>query len=199
MGPGRVEAFSDGVIAIIITVMVLELRQPHGTSFSDLRSTIPSLLAYVLSFVNLGIYWNNHHHLLRTCRRVNGAILWSNLNLLFWLSLFPFCTQWMAENGFQRDTVATYGVVLSLAALGFTILKFQIVAAQRPDTGLQRALGKGIKEKLSLVSYLVSIPLAFVWRWGSLALFVAVAVSWFIPDRRLAAYLDSTADEPAVD
>ena len=187
------EAFSDGVIAIIITVMVLELRQPHGDSFTDLRSTLPSLLAYVLSFVNLGIYWNNHHHLLRTVRRVNGAILWSNLNLLFWLSLFPFCTQWMAENSFHQDTVASYGVVLSLAAVSYTVLQFQIIAEQRPDTGLQDAIGKGTKEKLSLLSYVLSIPIAFVWRWGALGLFVLVAVSWFIPDRRLATYIESDA------
>ena len=193
MGPGRMEAFSDGVIAIIITVMVLELRQPHGDSFTDLRSTLPSLLAYVLSFVNLGIYWNNHHHLLRTVRRVNGAILWSNLNLLFWLSLFPFCTQWMAENSFHQDTVASYGVVLSLAAVSYTVLQFQIIAEQRPDTGLQDAIGKGTKEKLSLLSYVLSIPIAFVWRWGALGLFVLVAVSWFIPDRRLATYIESDA------
>ena len=193
MGPGRMEAFSDGVIAIIITVMVLELRKPHGDSFTDLRSTLPSLLAYVLSFVNLGIYWNNHHHLLRTVRRVNGAILWSNLNLLFWLSLFPFCTQWMAENSFHQDTVASYGVVLSLAAVSYTVLQFQIIAEQRPDTGLQDAIGKGTKEKLSLLSYVLSIPIAFVWRWGALGLFVLVAVSWFIPDRRLATYIESDA------
>ena len=188
------EAFSDGVIAIIITVMVLELRQPHGASFSDLRSTYPSLLAYALSFVNLGIYWVNHHHLLRAIRKVNGGILWSNLNLLFWLSLFPFCTQWMAENHFRADTIATYGVVLVLAAIAYTILQNMIIVAQRPDTSFKDAIGRAVKEKLSLLAYALSIPVAFAWRWGALALFVAVAVSWFIPDGRLANYLETTLD-----
>ena len=191
MTAGRMEAFSDGVIAILITVMVLQLHQPHGSSFTDLRSAFPSLLAYVLSFVNLAIYWNNHHHLLKTVTRVTGAMLWANLNLLFWLSLFPFATSWMSENGFATNTVAMYGVVLVMAAIAYTLLQFVIVTrGSRP--GLKDALGRDLKAKLSLGAYVVSIPMAFVRRWGSVALFVAVAVTWFIPDRRLALFIESS-------
>lgn len=189
MNAGRMEAFSDGVIAILITIMVLELRLPHGGSFSALRHTFPSLLAYVLSFVNLGIYWNNHHHLLKTVRAVTGAMLWSNLNLLFWLSLFPFATAWMSENGFANATVATYAIVLVLAALAYTILQAVIVRSHGDDARLRRALGRDLKGRSSLGLYLVAIPLAFVWRWGSLALVALVALTWFIPDRRVANYL----------
>jgi len=187
------EAFSDGVIAILITVMVLSLRQPHGDTFASLRSAAPSLLAYALSFLNLGIYWNNHHHLLRAVRSVNGAMLWSNLNLLFWLSLFPFCTLWMATNHYSRQTVAAYGVVLVLAGLAYYVLQNVIVASQRPDTGLRDVLGRDIKGKLSLVAYAVSIPLALAWNWGGVIIFVGVALTWLIPDRRLVHYLDHHA------
>ena len=191
MNAGRMEAFSDGVIAILITVMVLQLRQPHGSSFTDLRSAFPSLLAYVLSFVNLAIYWNNHHHLLKTVTRVTGGMLWANLNLLFWLSLFPFTTSWMSENGFAANTVATYGFVLVMAALAYTMLQIVIMTkGSRP--GLREALGRDLKAKLSLVAYVISIPLAFVWRWGSVALFVAVALTWFVPDRRLETFIESS-------
>jgi len=186
------EAFSDGVIAILITIMVLELRQPHGAEFSDLRSVYPSLLAYVLSFVNLGIYWNNHHHLLKTVHRVSAAMLWANLGLLFSLSLFPFATSWMSKNGFGKDTVLSYGVVMLMAAISFTILQSVIVASQAPDDGLRRALGRDLKGKLSAATYVVSIPLALVWRWGSIGLFVAVALVWFIPDRRVQSYVESS-------
>jgi uncharacterized membrane protein len=187
------EAFSDGVIAILITIMVLELRKPAGPSFADLRSTYPSLLAYVLSFVYLGIYWNNHHHLLMTVRKVSGAMLWANLAVLFCLSLFPFATAWMSENGFATDTVASYGAVLALAAMAFTTLQVIIVRSHGADLRLKTALGRDMKAKLSFAAYVVSIPLAFVFRWASVAIFIAVATVWFIPDRRLQNYVDSTS------
>ncbi len=187
------EAFSDGVIAILITIMVLELRQPHAATFSALRHTFPSLLAYVLSFVNLGIYWVNHHHLVKTVRSVTGGMLWANLNLLFWLSLFPFATAWMSENGFATNTVAAYGVVLALAALAFTILQIVIVRTYGSDLSLRQALGRDLKAKLSLAGYLVSIPMAFAFRWVSIGIFIAVALTWLVPDRRLEGFLQSAA------
>ncbi|HUV57658.1 MAG TPA: TMEM175 family protein [Acidimicrobiales bacterium] len=193
MSAGRMEAFSDGVMAILITIMVLQLHQPHGTSFADLRSSFPSLLAYVLSFVNIAIYWNNHHHLLKAIPEVTGAMLWANLNLLFWLSLFPFATSWMSEGGFVSTPVAVYGVVLAMAAIAYTILQTVIVAADGPNSRLRRVLGRDLKGKLSLASYLVTIPLAFVWRWGSIAIFVAVSIAWLIPDRRVEYYIKSLA------
>ena len=185
------EAFSDGVIAILITIMVLELRQPHGADFTALRHTFPSLLAYVLSFVNLGIYWTNHHDLVKTVRRVTGAMLWANLNLLFWLSLFPFATAWMSENGFATDTVASYGIVLAMAAVAFTVLQTVIVRSYGTDLSLKRALGRDLKAKLSLSGYLVSIPMAFAFRWVSIGIFIAVALTWLTPDRRLQGFLQS--------
>ena len=187
------QAFSDGVIAIIITIMVLSLRQPHGPHFSDLRPVASSLFAYALSFLYLGIYWNNHHHLLQTVRRVTGAMLWSNLNLLFWLSLFPFCTLWMAHQHFAAQTVSAYGVVLVLAAVAYYVLQNVIVASQRPDTGLADILGRDLKGKLSALAYLASIPIALAWNWGGVAIFVGVAIVWLIPDRRLEHYLDHHA------
>lgn len=188
------EAFSDGVIAILITIMVLELHRPHGPNFSDLRSTYPSLLAYVLSFVYLGIYWNNHHHLLMAVRKISGAMLWANLGLLFCLSLFPFATEWMADNGFATDTVAAYGIVAAMAAASFTMLQIVIVRSYGTDLRLKNALGRDWKAKLSFGSYVAAIPLAFVFRWLSIALFIAVAATWFIPDRRLQNYVESTLD-----
>jgi uncharacterized membrane protein len=189
----RMEAFSDGVIAILITIMVLELRRPSGPSFADLHRVYPSLLAYVLSFVYLGIYWNNHHHLLMTVRKVSGAMLWANLAVLFCLSLFPFATAWMSENGFATDTVASYGVVLAMAAISFTALQVVIVHSHGTDLRLKNALGRDLKAKFSFGAYVASIPLAFVFRWLSIAIFVAVAMVWFIPDRRLQNYVESTA------
>jgi uncharacterized membrane protein len=186
------EAFSDGVIAILITIMVLELRRPSGPSFADLRTTYPSLLAYVLSFVYLGIYWNNHHYLLMTVRKVSGATLWANLALLFSLSLFPFATAWMSENGFATDTVASYAVVVAMAAMTFTILQIAIVRSHGTDRRLKNALGRDFKAKFSFGAYVASIPLAFVFRWLSIAIFIAVAMIWFIPDRRLQNYVEST-------
>lgn len=186
------EAFSDGVIAILITIMVLDLHRPAGPTFSDLRATYPSLLAYVLSFVYLGIYWNNHHHLLMTVRKISGAMLWANLGLLFCLSLFPFATAWMAENGFARDTVVAYSVVVALAAAAYTILQIVIVRSHGSDTRLKNALGRDWKAKFSFASYIAAIPLAFVFRWLSIAIFIVVGMTWFIPDRRLQSYVEST-------
>lgn len=193
------EAFSDGVIAILITIMVLELHRPSGPTFADLRSTYPSLLAYVLSFVYLGIYWNNHHHLLMAVRKVSGAMLWANLALLFCLSLFPFVTAWMAENGFATDTVASYGVVTTLSAMTFTVLQIVIVRSHGTDQRLKNALGHDLKAKCSFGAYVASIPLAFVVRWASIAIFIAVATVWFIPDRRLQSYVESTTGDDGVD
>lgn len=186
------EAFSDGVIAILVTIMVLQLRQPHGTSFADLRSSFPSLLAYLLSFVNIAIYWLNHHHLVKTVKRVTGGMLWANLNLLFCISLFPFATAWMAENGFATNPVATYGVVCVLSAIAYTVLQTVIVATWGEESALRAALGRDAKAKLSLLAYVLSIPLAFAWRWVSVAIFVGVALVWFIPDRRIQNLVEST-------
>jgi uncharacterized membrane protein len=185
MGKGRLEAFSDGVIAIIITIMVLELKVPHEPSLEALRPMIPILLSYVLSFVFVGIYWNNHHHLLHAVQRVNGNILWANLHLLFWLSVIPFVTAWMGENHFATIPVAIYGVVLLMCAIAFTILARVLVAHHGRDSTLAIALGSDQKGKISLLFYATAIPLAF---WDSriaMAFYVAVALIWFLPDRRI--------------
>jgi len=182
---GRIEAFSDGVLAIIITIMVLGLRVPHGSTFHALRPVFSDLLAYVLSFVNIGIYWNNHHHLLKTVERVTAGVLWANLNLLFWLSLIPFTTSWMAQNHFAALPVATYGVVLMMSGTSYYILQMAIKAAKGPDSQLASALGRDAKGKASIIIYAVAIPLTLVSRWISLAMYVLVAVMWLIPDRRL--------------
>ncbi len=197
MTPSRMEAFSDGVLAIVITIMVLELRVPHGATFNALRTVLPSLLCYVLSFVYLGIYWNNHHHLLKTVEHVDGGMLWANLDLLFWLSLFPFATSWMAENHFASLPVAVYGAVLLLAAVAYFVLQQTIVHSQGASSALAGALGRDLKGKISPVLYAVAIPLAFVLRWVSVAIFALVAIMWLIPDRRLEPVVVSrlTADE----
>jgi uncharacterized membrane protein len=187
----RVQAFSDGVIAILITIMVLELRIPHGSDASDLRPLVPVFLTYLLSFVNLGIYWNNHHHLLSATRRVNGAVLWANLHLLFWLSLFPFFTGWMGENHFAALPTAAYGGVLLMAAIAYYILKTVIIAAQGEDSTLAAALGSDTKGKISPAIYLVAIPLAFVNRWVSVALYIVVSLMWLVPDRRIESRIHS--------
>jgi len=184
----RLEAFSDGVIAILITIMVLELRVPQGRSASDLaalRPLVPVFLTYVLSFVNLGIYWNNHHHMLQTTEHINGAILWANLYLLFWLSLFPFFTGWMGENHFATLPTATYGGVLLMAAIAFFILQRSIIAEQGPGSKLAAAIGRDMKGKVSPLIYAGAIPLAFANRWIAIALYVVVSLMWLIPDRRL--------------
>jgi uncharacterized membrane protein len=185
MGKGRLEAFSDGVIAIIITIMVLELKVPHGDDLAALRPLIPVFLSYVLSFIYLGIYWNNHHHLLQAVRQVNGSTLWANLHLLFWLSLIPFVTGWMGENHFAAMPVALYGVVLLLAAIAYFILSRSLISHHGKDSTLAIALGKDVKGKISLVIYFVAIPIAFVNSWLACALYFIVAAMWLIPDRRI--------------
>ena len=185
MGTGRLEAFSDGVLAIIITIMVLELRVPHGSYLAALRPLLPVLLSYVLSFVYLGIYWNNHHHMLHVTRRVTGAILWANLHLLFWLSLVPFVTAWMGENHFASMPTALYGVVLLMAAIAYWILQRQILHAEGPQAVLAVAVGRDIKGKLSPMLYALAIGAAFVRPDIADAVYVLVALMWLIPDRRI--------------
>jgi uncharacterized membrane protein len=185
MHKGRLEAFSDGVIAIIITIMVLELKVPHGASFADLHGLVPVILSYVLSFVYVGIYWNNHHNLFQATKRVNGRILWANLHLLFWMSLIPFVTGWMGENHFASVPTALYGVVLFMSALAWWILQCAIVKEHGLDSQLAAALGRDWKGKLSLVCYAVGIGLSFVNEWLGDAIYVAMAAVWFIPDRRM--------------
>lgn len=185
MGKGRLEAFSDGVIAIIITIMVLELDVPHGAEAGALWPLVPVFLSYVLSFVYIGIYWNNHHHMLHAARRVSGTVLWSNLHLLFWLSLVPFATAWMGENHFAPRPVALYGVVMLMAAIAYYILSRALVGIHGTSSTLAQALGRDAKGLVSLGLYAAAIPLAFVAPWASMAIYVAVAVIWFIPDRRI--------------
>jgi uncharacterized membrane protein len=181
----RVQAFSDGVIAILITIMVLELKTPATAHARELSDRWPVFLSYVLSFVNLGIYWNNHHHMLMVTRRVNGAVLWANLHLLFWLSLFPFFTGWMGENDFAKLPTAAYGVVLLLAAIAYFILKTTIIGAQGEDSVLAEATGRDLKGKISPALYAVAIPVAFLNRWIAVAIYVVVTLIWLIPDRRI--------------
>ena len=185
MPKSRLEAFSDGVIAIVITIMVLELQTPHGTEWADLRPVIPSLVAHVLSFVFLGIYWNNHHHMLHAAERVSGPILWANNHLLFWLSLVPFVTAWMGENQRASLPTAAYGVVLVMSAVAYTLLQRAILLHHGPDSRLARAIGSDGKAKLSLALYTAAIPLAFVNQWISDAIYFGVALMWITPDRRI--------------
>jgi uncharacterized membrane protein len=185
MHSGRLEAFSDGVLAIIITIMVLEMKVPHGASLADLWPLLPVFLSYVLSFVYLGIYWNNHHHMLHATKRVNGAILWANLHLLFWLSLIPFVTGWMGENNFAPAPTALYGVVLSAAAIAYWILERVIIAEQGESSLLGTAVGGDLKGKLSPLLYAIAIPAAFLNQWISGGIYVLVALIWLIPDRRI--------------
>jgi uncharacterized membrane protein len=185
MSKERMEAFSDGVIAIIITIMVLELRVPQTADLAALRPLIPVFLSYVLSFVFLGIYWNNHHHLLQAIHAVNGRILWANLHLLFWLSLFPFATGWIGENHFSAWPVALYGVILLLAAIAYFILTRALIALHGRDSALAIAIGGDFKGKISPVFYAVAIPLAFVNAWVSFGIYVLVAIIWLIPDPRI--------------
>jgi len=185
MKKGRLEAFSDGVIAIIITIMVLELRIPHGDHIQDLAPLVPVLFSYVLSFVYVGIYWNNHHHMIYAAERINGAVLWANLNLLFWLSLIPFATAWMGENSFTRWPVILYGAVLIMARLAYDILCKQLIKEAGQDSTLAEALGRDWKAKYSVFAYALAIGMAFVSTWISVGLYVIVAAIWFIPDRRI--------------
>ena len=185
MNKTRLEAFSDGVLAIIITILVLELKVPHGDTFATLTQLLPVFLAYVLSFVYLGIYWNNHHHLLHAAHRVSGGTLWANLHLLFWLSLFPFVTAWMGENHFAPLPTALYGFVLLMAALAYRLLQRMIIASEGQDSLLARAIGRDYKGKLSPLIYALAIPLAFFGEWLAEACFVLVALMWLVPDRRI--------------
>jgi uncharacterized membrane protein len=189
MNTSRIEAFSDGVIAIIITIMVLEIHVPQGSTLASLKADVPVLLAYLLSYVNVGIFWNNHHHMLHVTERVDGRVLWANLTLLFWLSLVPFVIRWIDEAGFESLPTAAYGVVLLGAALNYVILQKVIIAVNGPDSRLAVALGADRKGKLSIALYLLSVPLAFVRPWMAIALYVAVALIWLVPDRRIEAVL----------
>jgi uncharacterized membrane protein len=185
VGKNRLEAFSDGVIAIIITIMVLEMKIPHGDSVGTLAPLLPVFMSYVLSFVYVGIYWNNHHHMLHACTQVTGGILWANLHLLFWLSLFPFVTGWMGENHFAPVPSALYGGVLLAAAVAYLILQQAIIASQGSESPLKTAIGGDWKGKLSPVLYLCAIISTFLWLWVAQALYVVAAILWFVPDRRI--------------
>ena len=185
MGKGRLEAFSDGVLAIIITIMVLELKVPHTADINALIPLIPVLLSYVLSFVYVGIYWNNHHHLLQTCQKVTGSILWANLHLLFWLSLFPFTTAWMGENHFAAIPTMAYGVVLLMAAIAYILLQYLIIGSQGTNSLLKRAVGSDWKGKSSPLIYLIATLSTFWSPWLAQGLYVLVALLWLVPDRRI--------------
>ncbi|MDQ1637546.1 MAG: potassium channel family protein [Pyrinomonadaceae bacterium] len=189
MGKGRLEAFSDGVMAIIITIMVLEIKVPHGDALNDLRPVLPVLLSYILSFVYVGIYWNNHHHMLHATTTVTGAMLWANLHLLFWLSLFPFATGWMGENHFTALPTALYGAVLLMAAIAYYLLERTIIRAQGTESILQKAVGRDWKGKLSPVLYVAAILATLLSPAISQVMFVAVALIWLIPDRRIESVL----------
>ena len=193
MGKSRFEAFSDGVLAIIITIMVLELKVPHGEGLDALRPLIPVFLSYVLSFVNVGIYWNNHHHMLHTVQRVTGTILWANLHLLFWLSLMPFATGWMGENHFSNAAVALYGVVLLMSGAAYKLLQESIIASQGPQSLLKQAVGADAKGLIALGFYCAAIPLAFWYPAISLSFYVIVSLFWFVPDKRIERVLGSKA------
>jgi uncharacterized membrane protein len=194
MQKNRLEAFSDGVIAIIITIMVLEMKVPHGTDLNALEAILPVFLSYVLSFIYVGIYWSNHHHLLHATHLVNGPIMWANLHLLFWQSLVPFATAWMGENHFAKLPTALYGGVLLMSAIAFTILQRAIIAKQGSDSLLAGAIGRDYKGKLSLVLYCIAIALAFVKEWLADAVYVLVAALWFIPDRRIERALEKSPE-----
>lgn len=194
MNKGRIEAFSDGVIAIIITIMVLELKTPHGETLHALLPLLPVALSYVLSFVYVGIYWNNHHHLFHAVKQVRGGVLWANLHLLFWLSIIPFVTSWMGENHFSQWPVIMYGVVLLMNALAFILLSKILVIQAGPDSTLAKAVGKDRKGAISLAIYIVSVGVAFVNPTISLALYTLVAIIWFIPDRRIERVLLNTKE-----
>lgn len=185
MKKGRLEAFSDGVIAIIITIMVLELKVPHGASLNDLQPLLPVFFSYVLSFTFIGIYWNNHHHLFQAVEKVNGSILWANMHLLFWLSLTPFVTAWMGENGFAGWPVAFYGINLLFSGVAYYILSLTLISHHGKESALSEALGSDLKGKISLLIYVAAIPLSFVNSWIAFGLYITVAVMWLIPDKRI--------------
>ena len=185
MGKGRLEAFSDGVIAIIITIMVLELKVPHGDTLASLQPLLPVFISYILSFVNVGIYWNNHHHMLHAAHKVNGKVLWANIHLLFWLSLIPFVTGWMGENHFATGPVVLYGIVLFMCGASYTLLALSLSRLHGPHSTIAIALGKDRKGKLSLLLYACGITASFLHSWLGFAFYVVVACMWFIPDRRI--------------
>jgi len=195
MEPARLEAFTDGVVAIIITIMVLEIRVPHGTDLAALQADVPVLLAYLLSYVNVGIFWNNHHHMLHVTERVDGRVLWANLGLLFWLSLVPFVIRWIDEAGFTALPTAAYGIVLACASVSYIILQRQIIAVNGHDSRLAVALGSDSKGKLSLALYLAAIPLAFARPWIAIVLYVTVALTWLVPDTRIEALVNKGTRE----
>jgi len=190
MNKNRLEAFSDGVIAILITIMVLELKIPHGGGWTALRPVLPVFLTYLMSFVFVGIYWNNHHHMLHMATSIDGRILWANLHLLFWLSLVPFATGWMGENDFAPIPTAAYGLLLFLCGVAYTLLQAAIIAHQGPQSRLAAAVGPDLKGKLSAAAYAVAIPCAFASRWIALAIYVAVSLMWLVPDRRIESRLE---------
>ncbi len=185
MNKDRMVAFSDGVIAVIITIMVLEMKIPRGSDLGAIKPTLPVFLTYVLSFVNIGIYWNNHHHLLYAAERIDGRSMWANLHLLFWLSLVPFTTGWMGENHFAALATAIYGIVLFMAAVAYVILQMLLIAVNGKDSTLARAMGSDFKGRISLVLYACAIPLAFFVQWASDVLYVVVAITWLVPDSRI--------------
>lgn len=184
MGKGRLEAFSDGVLAIIITIMVLELKVPHGASLQDLQPLIPVFLSYLLSFIYIGIYWNNHHHMLQSVHKVNGKALWANMHLLFWLSLVPFATSWMGENHFSQWPSIVYGFVLMMAAIAYYVLSICFINLHGKESAFAKALGKDYKGFASLVLYALGVLLSFLNHWFGFSMYVLVAIIWFIPDRR---------------
>jgi uncharacterized membrane protein len=196
MNKSRLEAFSDGVIAVIITIMVLEMKVPHGADLQALGSVLPAFLVYVLSFIYVGIYWNNHHHLMYAAKRIDGRVMWSNLHLLFWLSVVPFTTGWMGENHFATIPTAVYGCVLLFAAIAYTILQRSLLAVNREDTPLGTAIGADAKGMISLVLYLAAIGLAFLNHWISDVLYVAVAAIWLAPDPRIERAVAPTLHRP---
>ena len=189
MGKGRLEAFTDGVIAIVITIMVLELKVPHGTDLTALQASMPVFLAYVLSYANVGIFWSNHHHLLHATERVNGAVLWANLFFLFWISLVPFAIRWIDETGFTTLPTAAYGVVLAMSAFGYILLERAIIACNGRSSRLAAAIGHDRKASVSLVLFVIAIPVATLRPWMAIGLYVVVALVWLVPDRRIESLL----------
>ena len=190
MSPARLEAFTDGVVAIIITIMVLELHVPQGTDAASLIEAAPVFIVYVISYVNVGIFWSNHHHMLHITEHVDGRVLWANLHLLFWMSLIPFVIRWMDETHFAASPIAAYGVVLGMAAIAYTLLQKAIILRDGPQSRLARAVGRDWKGKTSLALYFAAVPIAFISRWAAIAIYVAIALAWLVPDRRIESTLE---------
>ena len=195
MNNGRLEAFSDGVIAIIITIMVLEIKVPHGEEFADLIPLVPVVLSYILSFIYIGIYWNNHHHMMHTVKSVTGSILWANLHLLFWLSLVPFVTGWMGENHFSSKPMALYGFVLLMSGVAYFILQGIIIKSQGKNSILSKAIGNDLKGKVSPVLYIIAIASSWISQWIAGTIYVMVALLWLIPDKRIERVMNESLDE----